>query len=52
MGENVTTEQVGNVSAFLCSDLAAGVIGEVMHVDGGYHAIKMTEVMEHEKAEA
>ncbi|GJM07061.1 MAG: enoyl-[acyl-carrier-protein] reductase [NADH] [marine bacterium B5-7] len=52
MRENVTTEQVGNVSAFLCSDLAAGVTGEVLHVDGGYHAIKMTEVMEHAEAEA
>ena len=45
MRENVTTENVGNVAAFLCSDLAGGVTGEVLHVDGGYHAVKMTEMM-------
>ncbi len=32
---NVTIEEVGNVSAFLCSDLASGVTGEVTYVDGG-----------------
>jgi len=37
--ENVTQEQVGNVAAFLCSDLASGVTGEIVHVDGGFHAI-------------
>lgn len=36
---NVTTEDVGNAAAFLCSDLAAGITGEVVHVDGGYHII-------------
>jgi enoyl-[acyl-carrier protein] reductase I len=33
---NVTTEQVGNVAAFLLSDLAAGVTGEILHVDSGF----------------
>ena len=33
---NVTTEEVGNVAAFLCSDLASGVTGEVSYVDAGY----------------
>jgi len=33
---NVTTEDVGNVAAFLCSDLASGVTGEVIHVDCGF----------------
>jgi enoyl-[acyl-carrier protein] reductase I len=37
--ENVTIEQVGNVAAFLCSDLAAGVTGEIVHVDAGFHAV-------------
>jgi enoyl-[acyl-carrier protein] reductase I len=37
--ENVTQDQVGNVAAFLCSDLASGITGEVVHVDGGFHAI-------------
>jgi enoyl-[acyl-carrier protein] reductase I len=39
--ENVTIEQVGNAAAFLCSDLAAGITGEIVHVDGGFHAIGM-----------
>ena len=33
---NVTTEQVGHVAAFLLSDLAAGVTGEIQHVDSGF----------------
>lgn len=37
--QNTTTEQVGNAAAFLCSDLASGITGEVLHVDGGFHAI-------------
>jgi enoyl-[acyl-carrier protein] reductase I len=39
MRENTTIEQVGNTAAFLCSDWAAGITGEVVHVDGGFHAI-------------
>lgn len=35
--KNVTIEEVGNVSAFLCSDLASGVTGEITYVDGGYN---------------
>ena len=34
---NVTIEEVGNVAAFLCSDLASGVTGEVTYVDSGYN---------------
>lgn len=37
--QNTTTEQVGNAAAFLCSDLASGITGEILHVDGGFHAI-------------
>ncbi len=40
----VTIEDVGNVAAFLCSDLAAGVTGEVTYVDGGYNIVGMTGV--------
>ena len=36
---NVTTEEVGNAAAFLCSDLASGVTGEVLYVDTGYHIL-------------
>jgi len=35
--KNVTIAEVGNVSAFLCSDLASGVTGEITYVDGGYN---------------
>lgn len=34
---NVTIEEVGNAAAFLCSDLASGVTGEIMYVDGGFN---------------
>ncbi|MFP3873818.1 MAG: enoyl-ACP reductase [Thiohalophilus sp.] len=38
---NVTIEDVGNAAAFLCSDLAAGITGEVTYVDSGYSTIGM-----------
>ncbi len=41
---SVTIEDVGNVAAFLCSDLAAGVTGEVTYVDAGYNILGMTGV--------
>ncbi len=34
---NVSIEEVGNVAAFLCSDLASGITGEVTYVDAGYN---------------
>ena len=34
---NVTPDEVGNVAAFLCSDLASGVTGEITYVDAGYN---------------
>lgn len=34
---NVTIEEVGNVAAFLCSDLASGMTGEIVYVDSGYN---------------
>ena len=34
---NVTIEEVGNVGAFLCSDLASGITGEITYVDCGYN---------------
>jgi len=39
---NVTIDEVGNVAAFLCSDLASGVTGEVTFVDAGYNTLGMT----------
>jgi enoyl-[acyl-carrier protein] reductase I len=39
---NVTIDDVGNAAAFLCSDLAAGISGEILYVDGGYHTVGMS----------
>ena len=40
LNRNVTIEDVGNVAAFLLSDLAAGVTAEITYVDGGFsHAM-------------
>lgn len=36
---NVDIDEVGNAAAFLCSDLASGITGEVMYVDGGYSTV-------------
>ena len=36
---NVTTEEVGNAAAFLCSDLASGITGEVVFVDAGFNTV-------------
>ena len=44
MRRNVTTEDVGNAGLFLLSDLGAGITGEVMHVDSGYHTVGMVSV--------
>ena len=39
MRRNVTIEEVGNAAAFLCSDLASGITGEIIYVDTGYHIL-------------
>ncbi|MCB1831324.1 MAG: enoyl-ACP reductase [Chromatiaceae bacterium] len=36
---NVTIEEVGNTAAFLCSDLASGITGDIIYVDSGYHIL-------------
>ncbi len=36
---NVTVDDVGNVAAFLMSDLAAGVSAEITYVDGGFSQV-------------
>ena len=38
---NVTIEEVGNAAAFLCSDLASGITGEIVYVDAGYNMMGM-----------
>ncbi|MEY2688167.1 MAG: enoyl-[acyl-carrier-protein] reductase FabI [Pseudomonadota bacterium] len=36
---NVTIEEVGNVAAFLLSDLASGMTAEITYVDGGFSQV-------------
>ena len=36
---NVTIEEVGNAAAFLSSDLASGITGEIMYVDAGFNTV-------------
>jgi enoyl-[acyl-carrier protein] reductase I len=44
MRRSVSIEDVGNVGAFLCSDLARGVTGEITYVDAGYNVLGMTGI--------
>jgi enoyl-[acyl-carrier protein] reductase I len=37
LGRNVEAREVGNTALFLCSPLASGITGEVIHVDCGYN---------------
>src|SRR3546814_5195564 len=41
MRRNVTIDEVGNAGAFLCSDLASGISGEILYVDGGFNTTAM-----------
>lgn len=43
---NITLDEVGNTAAFLCSNLASGITGEVVHVDAGYHVVSMCNIEE------
>ena len=42
--KNITIEEVGNAAAFLCSDLASGITGEILHVDAGYNIVGLSEL--------
>jgi enoyl-[acyl-carrier protein] reductase I len=42
MRRNVTLDDVGNAAAFLCSDLAAGITGEILYVDSGFSTVGMS----------
>ncbi len=44
MRRSITPMEVGNVAAFLCSDLASGVTGEITYVDAGYNILGMAEL--------
>jgi enoyl-[acyl-carrier protein] reductase I len=45
---NVTIDDVGNAAAFLCSDLAAGITGEILYVDSGFSTVGMSFPLEAE----
>lgn len=38
---NTSLDDVANTALYLCSDLGAGVTGEIVHVDGGYNVMGM-----------
>ena len=40
----ISAREVANVAAFLCSDLASGVTGEITYVDSGYNILGMAEL--------
>jgi enoyl-[acyl-carrier protein] reductase I len=42
--KNVSIDEVGNAAAFLCSDLASGITGEIMYVDAGYNIVGLASV--------
>jgi enoyl-[acyl-carrier protein] reductase I len=44
MRRTITPKEVGNVAAFLCSDLASGVTGETTFVDSGYNILGMADL--------
>ena len=41
---SVTIDEVGNAAAFLCSDLASGITGEILYVDAGFNTTAFTVV--------
>ena len=41
LGRTVTSEEVGNVAALLCSDYASGITGEITYVDAGFNTAAM-----------
>ncbi len=43
LGRGVTIDEVGNVGAFLCSDLASGITGEVTYVDAGFNTVGISD---------
>ena len=45
MKRNVTTEQVGDTAAFLCSDMAAGITGQIVYVDNGFNNVAIPPSM-------
>ena len=44
LGRNMSIDDIGNSAVYLLSDLASGVTGEVLHVDGGYNKQGMVNI--------
>jgi enoyl-[acyl-carrier protein] reductase I len=40
--KNITPLEVGNAAAFLCSDLASGITGQIVYVDAGFSSVALT----------
>lgn len=43
LGRAVTIDEIGNTAAFLCSDLASGITGEITYVDGGFNTVGISD---------
>ena len=43
LGRGVTIDEVGNSAAFMCSDLASGITGEILYVDAGFHSVGLSD---------
>ena len=48
IGRNITTKEVGDAATFLSSDMASGISGEVLYVDGGFNITAMGSIEEAE----
>ena len=48
IGRNITTKEVGDTATFLSSDMASGISGEVLYVDGGFNITAMGSIEEAE----
>ena len=44
LGRNMSIDDVGNSAVYLLSDMASGVTGEILHVDGGYNKQGMVNI--------
>lgn len=42
LGRNITAEEVAKAAVFMCSDMASGVTGEILYVDGGFNVTTMS----------
>ena len=48
IGRNVTQLEVGNAATFLSSEMASGISGEILYVDGGFNSTAMGSIEEAE----